>query len=59
MHRVIETDQQRFTGHVVDRPRHTQQLDYWVYERDLRLAELPAGLRRARTQGPVRLGRAG
>jgi hypothetical protein len=59
MHRVIETDRQRFTGHVVDRPRHTQQLDYFVYERDLRLTELPAGLRRARARGPVPLGRAG
>lgn len=47
MERVILADQQRYTGHVLDRPRHTQQLDYFVYEHDLRTKELPAGLARA------------
>jgi hypothetical protein len=57
MHRVIDADEQRFTGHIVDRPRHTQQLDYFVYEHDVRTRELPAGARRAATWGPVRLAR--
>jgi cation diffusion facilitator CzcD-associated flavoprotein CzcO len=47
MERVIDADQQKFTGHVLDRPRHTQQLDYFVYEHDLRARELPAGIARA------------
>ncbi|WP_280424953.1 flavin-containing monooxygenase [Nocardia carnea] len=58
MLRVIEEDRRRFTGHVVDRPRHTQQLDYFVYERDLRRTELPAGLRRAREHGRQPAGQA-
>ncbi len=49
MERVIDADQQKYTGHVLDRPRHTQQLDYFVYEHDLRTKEIPAGLARART----------
>jgi hypothetical protein len=32
---------------VTDRPRHTQQVDYFVYEHDLRTRELPAGMARA------------
>jgi hypothetical protein len=48
MERVILADQQLYTGHVLDRPRHTQQLDYFVYEHNLRTKELPAGLARAR-----------
>ncbi len=47
MERVIDADQQKFMGHVLDRPRHTQQLDYFVYEHDLRAKEIPAGVRRA------------
>ncbi len=51
MERVIDADQQLYTGHVLDRPRHTQQLDYFVYEHDLRTRELPAGVRRAERDG--------
>jgi hypothetical protein len=51
MERVIDADQQKYTGHVLDRPRHTQQLDYFVYEHDLRVKEIPAGLRRAERLG--------
>jgi hypothetical protein len=47
MERMIDADQEKYTGHVLDRPRHTQQLDYFVYEHDLRAKELPAGVRRA------------
>ena len=46
MERVILADQQLYTGHVLDRPRHTQQLDYFVYEHNLRTKELPAGIKR-------------
>jgi hypothetical protein len=37
-------------GHMLDRPRHTHQLDYFVYEHDIRTKELPAGRRRAQAQ---------
>ncbi len=49
MERVISADEQLYLGHVTDRPRHTQQVDYFVYEHDLRTRELPAGRRRAGT----------
>mgnify|MGYP000318414551 CR=1 FL=1 len=55
MERVIDADQQRHAGHCTDRPRHTQQVDYFVYEHDLRRRELPAGRQRARR--PARVGR--
>ena len=29
-------------------PRHTQQVDYFIYEHDMRAKEIPAGRRRAR-----------
>jgi hypothetical protein len=36
---------------MLDRPRHTQQVDYFIYEHDMRVKELPDGLRRARELG--------
>ncbi|WP_067679717.1 flavin-containing monooxygenase [Nocardia miyunensis] len=59
MRRVIAADQQRYTGHMLDRPRHTQQVDYFLYEHDMRTSELPAGARRAATQGPPSWSHAG
>ena len=47
MERVIDADQQLHAGHCTDRPRHTQQVDYFIYEHDLRVRELPAGAERA------------
>lgn len=47
MERVIDEDQQKYTAHMVQRPRHTQQLDYFLYEHDLRTREIPAGMERA------------
>lgn len=49
MERVIDEDQQKYTAHMVQRPRHTQQLDYFLYEHDLRVKEIPAGIVRARS----------
>jgi hypothetical protein len=48
MERVIDSDQYLHAGHCTDRPRHTQQVDYFVYEHDIRKRELPAGMARAR-----------
>ncbi|MCK0176983.1 NAD(P)/FAD-dependent oxidoreductase [Mycolicibacterium sp. F2034L] len=47
MDRVIDADQDLHAGHCVDRPRHTQQIDYFYYEHDIARRELPAGLARA------------
>ncbi len=47
MERVIDADQHKYTAHMVQRPRHTQQLDYFLYEHDLRVTEVPAGRARA------------
>ncbi|MHC9293111.1 flavin-containing monooxygenase [Mycobacterium sp. LTG2003] len=49
MERVIDADQQLHAGHCTDRPRHTQQVDYFYYEHDLQKRELPAGASRAQT----------
>ena len=53
MERVIDEDHARFIGHVTDKPRHTQQVDYFIYEHDLRTKELPAGAARASARAGV------
>lgn len=47
MERVIDADQRLHAGHCTDRPRHTQQVDYFYYEHDIRAREMPAGAKRA------------
>ncbi len=47
MESTIDADQKLHAGHCVDRPRHTQQVDYFYYEHDIRARELPAGAKRA------------
>jgi hypothetical protein len=57
MERVIAEDEQKFLGHFNHTPRHTQQVDFFIYEHDLRTKELPDGLRRAQSLGaPVLAG---
>ena len=53
MQREIRRDEQRYTRHYNKRPRHTMQLDYYVYEHDLRKRVIPEGQKRARTQPRV------
>lgn len=55
MEQVIDADQQLYTGHCTDRPRHTQQVDYFHYEHDLRKRELPAGFKRAQARARTAL----
>jgi cation diffusion facilitator CzcD-associated flavoprotein CzcO len=55
MTKVIAADERKYIGHFADRPRHTQQVDYFDYERDIRKRELPAGRRRVAKQGAVTL----
>ncbi len=52
MKHVIVAEQQHYTGHMVPSARHTQQVDYFLYEHDMRVREIPAGARRAGTSGP-------
>jgi len=47
MEAEIRRDEQRFVRHYSSRPRHTMQLDHWVYEHDLRTRVVPAGQKRA------------
>jgi hypothetical protein len=48
MEREIVRDEQRFVTHFNPRPRHTIQLDYYVYQHDLRKRVIPAGQERGR-----------
>ena len=43
----IRRDEHRYTRHFAARPRHTMQVDYYVYEHDLRTRVVPAGQQRA------------
>jgi hypothetical protein len=48
MEREIHRDERRFIKHYNRRPRHTMQLDFYVYEYDLRKRVIPQGQERAR-----------
>ena len=48
MRRVIVEDEKKYIGHMPDTPRHQQQVDYFLYEHDMRTREIPRGLERAR-----------
>ena len=52
MEHEIRRDERRFTGHYKQRPRHTMQLDYYVYEHELRKRVIPQGQERARSRPP-------
>ena len=47
MRAEIRRDERRYVKHFSSRPRHTMQLDYYVYEHDLRTRVIPAGRQRA------------
>jgi hypothetical protein len=48
MERTIRADEAKHVKHFSSRPRHTMQLDWYVYEHDLLKREIPAGQARAR-----------
>ena len=54
MEAEIKRDERRH-GHWVRRPRHTIELDYYVYEYDLRKRVLPARGPRAAARAPRRV----
>jgi hypothetical protein len=47
MEETIQRDQEKMFGEVIDRPRHTMQVDWYVYEHDIWNREIPAGRERA------------
>ena len=47
MERTIRADERRHRKHFSNRPRHTMQLDWYLYEDDLVRREIPAGRERA------------
>lgn len=47
MVREIGADERRYLRHYNPRPRHTMQLDYYMYEYDLQKRVIPQGRRRA------------
>jgi Flavin-binding monooxygenase-like len=47
MERTIAADEARHNGHYAERPRHTMQIDWYLYEHELRTREIPAGRLRA------------
>jgi cation diffusion facilitator CzcD-associated flavoprotein CzcO len=51
MEREIAADERRHMRHFTSRPRHTMELDYYVYEHDLEKRVIPEGQQRARS-GP-------
>ena len=51
----IRADEALYVGHYHASPRHTQQVDYFTYVRDIERKELPAGAKRVAAQGPVQL----
>jgi hypothetical protein len=54
MEREIRRDERRFVKHYNRRPRHTMQLDFHVYDYDLRRRVIPKGQQRARMRAGVR-----
>ncbi|MFD4511632.1 flavin-containing monooxygenase [Streptomyces sp. NPDC058457] len=57
MQRAI-ADEQRFNAEFAKSPRHTMEVDGYVYEHDMLTREFPAGLRRAQVAPPALAGRA-
>jgi Flavin-binding monooxygenase-like len=55
MERTIKADEHLYIGHFANRPRHTQQVDYVTYTRNMEKVEIPAGVRRAERLGPITL----
>jgi hypothetical protein len=51
MERTIRADEAKHVKHFSSRPRHTMQLDWYVYEHDLLKRVIPAGVARAQQAG--------
>jgi thioredoxin reductase len=53
MEEEIRRDEAFHTGHFIDKPRHTMQLEWYAFERELSARSIPAGQARARTGAPT------
>src|SRR3954451_5759158 len=52
MARLSRADEAKHMKHFSNRPRHTMQLDWYVYEHEMIKTEIPAGRARARAGAP-------
>jgi hypothetical protein len=50
----IRADEAKHVKHFSNRPRHTMQLDWYVYEHEMTRKEIPAGRERARAANGAR-----
>jgi cation diffusion facilitator CzcD-associated flavoprotein CzcO len=53
MRAEIPRDEAFHTGHFVAKPRHTMQLDWYAFERELKTRSIPNGQARARAGAPT------
>ncbi len=59
MQAEIRRDEALHTGHFVNKPRHTMQLDWYAFEHELKTRSIPAGQARARAGASTGAGLAG
>jgi hypothetical protein len=55
MEQSMRADEAKFIKHYSNRPRHTMQVDYYLYKHDLSKRVLPEGEQRARTSSSAHL----
>src|ERR1700730_17979441 len=53
MEKEIRRDEAFHTGHFVNKPRHTMQLEWYSFEHELKTRSIPAGQARARAGAPT------
>jgi hypothetical protein len=53
MEQEIRRDEAFHTGHFVNKPRHTMQLEWYSFEHELKTRSIPAGQARARAGAPT------
>jgi hypothetical protein len=49
----IRRDEAFHTGHFLNKPRHTMQLEWYAFEHELKTRSIPAGQARAREGAPT------
>ncbi len=53
MEAEIARDEAFHTGHFIDKPRHTMQLEWYAFQHELLTRSIPAGQARARGGAPT------
>ncbi len=59
MEAEIRRDEAFHTAHFINKPRHTMQLEWYAFQRELNTRSIPAGQARARAGAPTGLSAAG